>query len=262
MDEETADDSHALEEYEAPAAYAEGRRHSDLTPAIVKGLRAVHARGQGNDEAFMKVGDSITFSTDFLRCFANTPVAGAEADLEETRTFFTAASWARQSLASTVGWHTYQPYAGNPSPIAREIDVMRPAFAVVMLGTNDVYEGTQPSYEANLTKVVKTLTDRGVIPILSTIPPFRDRAQNAVVPSMNKVVRKVAATAGVPLMDFHLALAGLPASGLSSDGVHPFAARTGACDFSSAIAMNAGYNQRNLLALEALDRVRRAVLEQ
>lgn len=249
-----------LSTFVPPPAYAEGKLLSDLTPEIVTRLRDIHAASGFDDHELLKVGDSITFAPEFLGCFATTPVTGANAELEPTRQWFSARSWSRQSRASKVGWHTWQPYSGSPSPLDGEIADMRPAFAVVMLGTNDTYEGTQPSYERNLKRLVSALVDRGIVPVLSTIPPLRNAVQDAVVPKMNLIVRKVAAAARVPLMDFHLALEDVPRHGISGDGIHPFAARTGACDFEGA-AMDAGYNQRNLLALRALDRVRRAVLD-
>jgi lysophospholipase L1-like esterase len=136
---------------------------------------------------------------------------------------------------------------------------MSPAFAVVMLGTNDVFKGTEPSYELRLKALVDDLVARKIVPILSTIPPLRDTRRNPIIVKMNEIVRKVAAQASIPLMDFHLAVRDLPRFGLSQDGIHPFEAKTGACDFR-APAMNAGYNQRNLLTLRALDGVRRAAL--
>ena len=72
--EDVSDDAEeALSGYEPPAAYAEGKLHSDLTGEIVENLRAIHSRSTGRDRSFIKVGDSITFSTSFLRCLARTP---------------------------------------------------------------------------------------------------------------------------------------------------------------------------------------------
>jgi hypothetical protein len=262
-DEDTAGAEDALTAFEPPPAYAEGKLLSDLTPEVVAKLREVHSKSAGQDNSvFIKVGDSITVSTSFLTCFSRTPVSATEgaARLEETRRFFSENAWSRATKAARVGAHTNEALSGNPSPLAREVGEMRPAFAVVMLGTNDVFEGTQPSYERNLGRLVTAIADQGIVPILSTIPPMKDAARNLVIVKMNRIVRKIAAEAKIPLMDFHLAVIDLPKHGLSSDGVHPFQASTGACDFRPA-AMNAGYNQRNLLALKALDRTRRAVLD-
>jgi hypothetical protein len=258
VDEELGESDDALT-FDPPPAYAEGKLLSDLTPEIVSRLRAIHRGAPGKDDVFIKIGDSITVSESFLRCFASPPVAPLEAPLEETRTFFTADSWLRPTLAARVGGHTNEPLAGKPSPVDREVAEMNPAFAVVMLGTNDVFKGTEPSYELHLKALVDDLIARKIIPVLSTIPPLRATRRNPIIVKMNEIVRKVAAEANIPLMDFHLAVRDLPHFGISTDGIHPFEAKTGACDFR-APAMNAGYNQRNLLALRALDGVRRAVI--
>lgn len=255
--EETSDSAFSSATRSAiPPSYAEGKLHSDLDADVLDHLREVRARGRGAADAFVKVGDSITVSPAFLRCLGSSPVA--DPALEETRTFFTRTSWERQSLASTVGWRTSQPIAGNPSPLDREIAAMRPSYAVVMLGTNDTYAGSAPTFARNLRRVVDALEEEGVVPVLSTIPQRAGATANAAVPAMNLAVRKVAAEARVPLVDYHLALEEVPNHGLSRDGVHPFASGSGACDFSSR-GLRGGYNVRNRVTLEALDRVRRAL---
>ncbi|MDB4947136.1 MAG: hypothetical protein JWP97_6670 [Labilithrix sp.] len=241
-------------------AYAEGQRHSQLTPAIVASLREVLAGGSADPHAFMKVGDSITESTSFLDCLDRTSLtSGAAAGLEATRTWFDG-SWSRRSKSATFGWHTSQPTSGAPSPIDVEVDAMNPSFAVVMLGTNDNYVGTDRTYRINLTRVVDTLLGKHVVPILSTIPFSGKPGMDASVPRMNAIVRNIAASKKVPLMDFHLSLERLRGHGISSDTIHPNVAPHGACDFSTA-GLGYGYNVRTLLALEALGRVKDAVLE-
>lgn len=246
----------ATAEASIPASYARGKLHSDLDEDVVANLRAVRASNRGDAKALVKVGDSITFSPGFLRCLGT--VAVSDPELEETRTFFSRASWERQSLASTVGWHTWQPLEGSPSPLDREIDAMRPAYAVVMLGTNDTYAGSAPRFARDLRRVVDALVGRGIVPVVSTIPHRASATANAAVPAMNSAVRSVAAAAKVPLVDYHLALEEVPGHGLSRDGVHPFSAGSSACDFS-ANGNRGGYNVRNRVTLEALDRVRRAL---
>lgn len=217
-EDDEAAEAEELSNYVPPPAYAVGKRHSDLTDEVVANLRGIHARSTGRSTSFIKVGDSITYSTSFLRCLATTRTDGAHANLEDTRTFFEPASWARQSGASKVGWHTYSPTHGSPSPLDVEIDEMKPAFAVVMLGTNDNYVGVGPAYRRDLQALVTHLTSRGIVPILSTIPQRKLASANANVPRMNLVVRRVAADAKVPVMDFNLALSHLSGFGLSGDG--------------------------------------------
>ncbi len=78
------------------------------------------------------------------------------------------------------------------------------------------------------------------------------------MPRYNAAIRGIAQARSVPLVDYHLALRKLPGGGLARDGIHPttFHGARGrdACDFT-AKGLRHGYNLRNLLALEALERV-------
>lgn len=259
--EDDGDTSSAEAVSTSDPAYPTNAVHSTLTPAIVSKLKTVLAGAETprDTHRFIKVGDSITFSTSFLDCLATKSAPSTE--LESTRTYFEG-SWDRVTKSAVVGWHTLQPITGSPSPLDTEVSAMNPAFAVVMLGTND----NDPSqlggaYRANLEKVVDTLLEKNIVPLLSTIPPRGNSASaDARVPAMNAIVRFVAAERQIPLMDFHLALQGLPGKGLGPDGIHPNAASTGACDFSEK-GLTHGYNVRNELVLEALDQVRTALLD-
>lgn len=239
-------------------AYAKGLRHSKMTEEVVDHLQQILVGGRGSIHRFAKVGDSITASTDFATCLATTRLD--DAGLEATRTFFEARSYDRRSKAAEVGWHTTDPLEGSPSPLARELAETKPAIAIVMLGTNDTYAGSAPSFRANLAKVVDALVAQHVIPVLSTLPPSTRSDLAANAPAMNDAVRAVAQEKKVPLMDLYGAMFDLPSKGISTDKVHPNVAARGACDFSAA-GLSKGYNVRTKLTLEALARVKRFVLE-
>jgi hypothetical protein len=82
------------------------------------------------------------------------------------------------------------------------------------------------------------------------------------VPRYNAVIRGIAQARQIPLVDYHREMIGLPGAGLAKDGIHPttFHGDLGrnACDLG-ARGLEHGYNLRNLLALEALDRAKRAL---
>ena len=249
-----------------------GVRHSPLTAPVVARLRAVLARSSGRRDVFAKVGDSITVSGHFARCLTGSDIRwGAHSALTATRDFFAHSpaddqghtSFDRTTEAAHVGWRTGRVLAGQRSPLVRELDAVRPAWAVVMLGTNDTYPDGMQDYERQLRRVLTTLLERDVVPLVSTLPPRRDSATAAAqTVEMNAVVRALAAELSLPLMDLHGALDPLPHAGLNRDGVHPDAAREDryhGCWFDDA-GLTAGMNQRNLLVLEALDRMRRLVL--
>lgn len=254
--------------------YQAGKLHSKMSAAVVLGMQEIARGNRGAANAFIKVGDSITFSDNFLDCLDRATLTADEADLEATRAFFDGGSWQRRSKASTVGWHTNQPLAGSPAPLDVEIGAMKPRLAVVMLGTNDNYVGTDAPYRRNLSRLIDALLAKNIVPILSTIPPRAQATPNANIPRMNAIVRSVASGARtnaqgqlvaggakkIPLMDFNLALSTIPRQGLSGDGIHPNVAPRGACDFGET-GMGYGYNVRTHLALEAIDRVKRFVLD-
>jgi hypothetical protein len=71
-------------------------------------------------------------------------------------------------------------------------------------------------------------------------------------------VRALAASRGLPFVDFHRELLPLPSHGLAGDGIHPQASM-GGCVLTPT-GLRAGSNVRNLLVLDALDRLRHVVV--
>jgi len=244
--------------------YVEGRVHSPITSEIVQALAALPTGGRTN--VFAKVGDSITATTSFLSCFATGPVdLGTHGDVAATRTYFLAGDaagtspFARISAAAHGGWMTGDELAGSPPPLDQEVTAIVPRYAVVMLGTNDIRFGrTIDDAGADLWTIVDRLRAAGVIPILSTIPAnLGDPGSNARIPLFNRVVRAIAQGRGVPLIDYHLAMSALANEGIDTDGLHPTVSPDGACVLTDA-GLTYGYNLRNLVTLEALERTRRA----
>jgi hypothetical protein len=221
---------------------------------------------------FIKVGDSITISNHFLKCFAHGPIdLGRHSHLEETRRFFNQellgppkTSFDRASLANRVGWTAVDPRRGSPSPLDLETTGTRPAFAVVMFGSNGSALHAINTFQQDLLGTIDYLLARGIIPLMSTVPPKLGKPESmAAIPEMNAIVRAIAQARQVPFMDYFAALQHLPEYGLSKDGVHPrphldgFEAR--GCWLNDE-ALTASMNVRNLLVLTSLDRVRRFLL--
>jgi hypothetical protein len=250
----------------AASAYPFDRTHSPLSPSVVGRLRQIAAKNpklRGN--VFAKLGDSVTASDDFLVCFSKQPDAGP---LSATLAHFLAGNaqgvdpFRRQSEAARVGWSAWQITSGSPSPLERELNVIQPRYALVQFGTNDIEIGKIHFFADRYWDIVDALTERGVVPILFSIMPRRDRADAARdVDLYNAVIRGIAQAEQVPFVDFHRELLTLPGSGLGRDGIHPttFHGARGRdpCDFG-APGLRHGYNLRNHLALEALQRVHQA----
>ena len=247
--------------------YSEGPRHSPITPTIVARLQAIAATAPRTAQVFAKVGDSITASPDFLRCFsAGTANLGARTDLAATIDYYRAGNaagttpFARDSYAAVGGTMAADVLAGSPSTLDRELAAIDPRVALVMFGTNEVRYG-RPVEEmaANLWTVIDTLIARGVVPVMSTIPPINSYPDaDSHIPQFNRFIRAIAQGRGVPLVDFYREMVPLPNRGLSSDGIHPSTYASGPCTLTSS-GLAFGYNTRNLIEVEALARVRAAL---
>src|SRR5688572_12140387 len=147
-------------------------------------LREVAARGRAaglREDVFAKVGDSNTAFPEYLTAMGAPgydPAAAGLADrpdlLATWAAYFRtpidpsgANSFNRTSLAARTAWQSAQTRAR----VLAEADAVRPAAAVVMVGTNDAGGPNDiAAFKAEVAAVVQQLLDRGVIPVLSTIP--------------------------------------------------------------------------------------------
>ncbi len=249
------------------AYYSPERRHSPLSPSVAETLRDVRARAEDlNDDVFAKIGASTTVSRNFMHCFSGVSVdLGGREELRAVIAAFESGDAAgvspfnRESVSATVGWHAGRALEGDPSPLEQEVEAILPSFAIALYGTNDINIVSLETYAENMLTLTDALLDRGVIPVLSSIMPRLDDASaNAQVPRFNLAVRAIAQTRSVPFVDFRRELESLPGFGMGGDGIHPNAASS-ACDFSAS-GLEHGYNMRNLITIEALDRVRRVLV--
>jgi hypothetical protein len=213
-----------------------------------------------------KVGDSNTVNPGYLQCFGDATfnLAGREtlrATIDGVRAARVAGvdPFRRVSLAAVVGWSAWAPLAGAPSPLMRELDATRARVATVMFGTNDIQARDLHRYGQNLLDLADQMIARGVVPIFTTIPSRADDAMADVwVPRYSAVMRAVAETRMVPLVDTHRELALIPRRGLISDGLHLNVYTVGGaargCVFTPE-GLQYGHNLRNLATITALDRV-------
>ncbi len=246
-------------------------------------VREIFQAGQqlGNRaDVFSKVGDSITANDSFLIPFGSGGYALADyAYLQPVIDYFAADtarsgnSFVNDSLSAYPGWSSWTPInfhaartpicTAGEIPIDCELRVVKPSIALIMLGTNDVPDVDHISttvYERQMRQIIEACINAGVIPVVSTIPPFhRPTADRVGV--FNQILVKLTDEYDIPLWNYWAALQGLPNDGLSSDGVHPSISPNGSGNFS-AEALQYGMNVRNLTALQALDAVWREVIRQ
>lgn len=277
-------DSPTLQPTDAPPPQPPANAFTGTISNITGTARQIYLNGQamGNrPNVFSKVGDSITVATMMLY-----PIGwgrynlGSYTHLQSVVNYFSAAtarssnSFANVSLAADNGWSTRTvldpnyanvPVAGSTlcqageSPLECEYRVVKPALALIMLGTNDVGGIPLDEYRANLERIVQISINRGVIPVLSTIPDRPGFDTNAY----NQAIKSLAWAYSVPLWDYWAAMQSLPNQGLSSDMVHPSVAPG---DYSASGDLQDhnliyGYTVRNLTALIVLDALWRQVIQ-
>ena len=252
--------------------------HSPLTPYVAANLRAIAASAARQDDVFMKVGASSTVNTNTLTCFASpgeVELDGRDA-LQATIDHFVMGDAAgstpfdRATEAALSGRSAGWALDGDPSPLEREIAAINPRFALIHYGTNDMQLGT--SYRSALypfadrfLQLVDVNIEQGIVPLLFTIFPRGDNADaDRWVNTYNAVIRGVGQGRQVPVVDVHLAVLPLPGRGLSGDGIHPNVYRADGQSRACVLTpegLEYGFNVRNLVSLEALDRLRLGALE-
>lgn len=156
---------------------------------------------------------------------------------------------------------------GLPS-LAELLDKYGPQVVVLMLGTNDA-TARRPveAYRRDMERAVETILSRGVICILSTIPPHPQRLK--LTRTYNKVLREIAKSKRLPLIDYEREILKRRPNDwngtlLVRNDPHP-TARRGSIKASSAPTAenlrNSGYLLRGWLSVKKIAEVKRTVLD-
>jgi len=212
-------------------------------------LQSILADGAGKGNranVFAKVGDSITYSFEYLHgvgcgveslasyteltstiayfrstTFPEAYATAIEGEQQVTHCPPTSNAFNRVSAAAVVGWGaqhaleavdtTVHPECNdNEIALDCELRLLQPAIALVMFGTNHIGSTLDTTFQEKLTAVVDALIAQGVIPVLSTIPPRLDEPGGepltAVVAEANRQIIAVAQARQVPLWNYWLAL--------------------------------------------------------
>lgn len=249
-----------------PARYPGNRTHSPITPYVADRMREIALLGPDKaDDVFMKTGASSTVSRNTLFCFAEGPVDLGDYPLDYPLDYHLGGDAAgttpfdRVTEAALVGHHAGWAISGNPSPIDVEVSMVSPRVALVHFGANDMgwgdtYGDALLYYHSNMMLLVDGLLDQGVVPVLFGITRRGDYASaQRWVDTWNATTRGIAQARQIPFVDLYNAIDGLPGHGLAGDGLHLEAYSGGACILDDE-GLQHGYNIRNLVALELLDR--------
>ncbi len=264
--------------YEAPL-YPGDRTHSPITAFVRDNLASIRTLApDAPAEVFMKVGASSTVNQNTLYCFANDVV---DLDIHEgllgsSLEFFLAGQagdtspFDRVTLAAQPGKTASWAISGAPSPVEQELAAINPdgpSVALIHYGANDMqmgitYASALPGYYANMSDLLDLLIDQGVVPVVFGLSRRLDQdGADDWVQSYNAVARGLAQARSIPFVDLRFALEGLPGYGLSGDGLHLESYDQGPC-ILTAEGLTHGYNIRNLIALEALDRLHTALVDE
>jgi hypothetical protein len=226
----------------------------------------VYAGGQevGRDAHVVSiVGDCESSSDWFLKDFSKDERyydLGSYASLQETIDYFNP-SLGYQSYAALRGatavtvltplWADGESCKSNETPLACEYRVHNPSFAIIALGTNDVYKRDQ--FEPRMRAIIEYTLKQGIVPILVT------KADNVEGDeSINKIIAHLAVEYDLPVWNFWAAVQPLPDHGLQDDGVH---LTFGSNFFNDPEKLNRAWPVRNLTALQVLEAMRLSVQE-
>ena len=158
---------------------------------------------------------------------------------------------------------------GRLSPVECELKLLRPRYAQVMIGSNDVLLGRPlgSTFAAHLRDLIQTVRAGAAVPVLSTLAPIGAAPDlNQKLEQANEVIWRVSREMRVPLINLWRALTapGMINEGLAADDVHlgvQGGENSARVLQNSAIltrrAIRHGANRRNLIWLQTLDRLDR-----
>jgi hypothetical protein len=167
------------------------------------------------------------------------------------------------ALATDLDWNSgdlLDPALADPSlcpnglsPLECELEVNRPAVVFLFVGRRDVQTGMPlEEFQANLESIIEVTIDRGVIPILATIPG--DLALYPDLPQYNTVIAQLADENDLPLLNVARLAATRTQPAVVSDLM---LTDPGTGDeFSQGVLEAYGVPARNLAALRLLQALR------
>lgn len=235
-----------------------------VVPSVSETMRVVYETGQAsgnNPRAFSKVGDGEISTAWFLTAFdlGNGHYdLGPFEDLVPMIEHFSS-SFGRIGVAARRGFNTHRILdpalspgdlcAIGESPLACELRLHRPAFAILSLGTNQVWQPEE--FEQGMRQILDRLLSNHIVPVLSTKGDNLEGDHR-----INRIIACLAQDYDAPLWNFWSAIQPLPNHGLQADLEH---LTYGGTDFADERAMQTAWTVRNLTALQVLDAVWRGV---
>jgi lysophospholipase L1-like esterase len=247
-------------------------------------MRGIAAKGNGRPGVVLHVGDSITYANPYS-AWARAGEGRSDADRAALKWMHAGANddtdgWYLASFDHPDGGRSYtacggiradEMLAGGKQRMPKLTDLLdryKPQAVVLMLGTNDASAGRPlEAYRRDVEAILDAMLSRGVVPIVSTIPPHVHRA--ALSRSYNEALREVARKRRLPLIDFEREILTRRPSDwdgtlLARGDVHPTSTRDGATPSSAPTAANlgnSGYLLRGWLSVRKIGEVKRLVFD-
>ena len=238
-----------------------------VVPTVGPEMKVLFQQGLafGNNPAvFSKIGDGEISTIWFLTQYDLAPgnyYLGSHTELLPVIEHFSG-SFGRVGPAAGRGYNTtiilglvpagMKECNAGESHLDCELRVHHPSFAIVSLGTNQVWE--PEIFEPGLRQIIVRLLQADVVPILSTKADNKEGNFR-----INTIIARLAYEYDLPLWNFWRAVQPLPAHGLQPDNEHLTYAF---CDFSNPFNFQFAWPWRNLTALQVLDSVYHGVASQ
>ncbi len=253
-----------------------------IVPTITSNVSAIYAealRRGNNPRVFSKIGDCITATPNFLESFYRKDYAlDRYVSLQKVIDYFSRVpargnaaefdSFGNPGLAAISGFNAagvLDPIWSDPkwckadeSPLSCEYRVSKPAFALIMFGTNDLKSIKPDEYDFYLRRVIVQTVNSGVVPILSTFPTQPGLTEKSVL--YNQITAGIAVDYDLPLINLWLALEPLPNKGIDPENpTHMTKPQSGQSASLAEADLQFGYNVRNLVTLQTLEAILKVV---
>ncbi|MGB1285912.1 MAG: hypothetical protein ACPG7F_05205 [Aggregatilineales bacterium] len=251
---------------------AEIRAYLDAAPMSyqpVYNMREIYAIGQSlyrrDNASIIGVGDCNTAHRYFLKPLHadNTDEMGVDMSFAQSDSGRMTVAHFEDSFENTwesahVGYNAFSVLdsfttssdACDPNETPLDCDIRRysPVAAFVMFGPNDLNVLESPQYEAALRTIIESSIAQGVIPILSTFVYSGEYGVPGKVMKSerhNAIIISLAYEYQIPFVNLWRATLDMDYQGIHDDNAH---------------LRNEGLNERNRLAIEVLDVIRREII--
>ncbi len=257
-----------------------------VIPEWSETAQRIYDIGQANGnvaQRFSKIGDCMTASEWFLMPFAGeegeTYTLGDYEELQSVVEYFSVPardegfeknSWANEGLGTQSGFNTSSLtdwlFAdpswcdANESPLECEYRVTRPAFSLMMLGTNDIMFFEPVYFDDAMRSIVYSTLQKNIVPVLYTFPIRPEYPEKTDI--FNKIIVDIARDYDLPLINLWLAVNDLPFNGVDeAEPIHLSLPEDGKTGFLDEDGLTYGYNVRNLVTLQAFEAFLNAIEE-